>query len=190
MFSQLSINCEGGGEVRVAQTTFLELDCNKGEGMSRLRIHYKGKQEANVKPTLFERLQFLDEHPLLIQYTEPSETIYLSSRVNDKQKFISLLEEAARKHFNGWRTVYSYVNPGFTQRLDEFLDGGFGILMDAPKSFTDRVLSIAELAGVDLHIRSGTAPCSKMQLLLMDEHFVIAEDFTIERINTGEPAKR
>ncbi len=189
MFSQLSTNCEGG-EILVAQTTFVEIDCYEGEGSSRLRIHYKGKQEADVKPAHFEGLQILDEHPLLIQYIEPSETIYLSSRVEEKQKFISLLEDAAQRHFHGWRTVYSYVNPGFTRRLDELLNEGFGILMDAPKSFADQVLSIAELVGVELHTRSGLLPDKKMQLLLMNEHFVIAEGFTIERINTADPVIR
>src|SRR5688572_7675038 len=134
MFSQPSTICADGGEILVAQTTFVEIACHDGEVTSQLRIHYRGKQEANVKRARFERLEILEEHPLLFQYTELSESIYLSSRVEGKGKFIDLLEKAALKHFNGWRTLYSYVNPNFRRRLDEFLDEGFGILMDAPKS--------------------------------------------------------
>lgn len=74
--------------------------------------------------------------------------------------------------------------------LNEFLDEGFGILMEAPKSFADHVFSNAKSMGVDLHTRSGHVPDTKMRLLLMDEYFVIAEGFTIDRINTSEPVIR
>ncbi|MEK7856438.1 MAG: hypothetical protein AAB288_10130, partial [Acidobacteriota bacterium] len=154
-FSQQSKVCAGGGQILVAQSTFVEIECDGGERKSRLKIHYKGKQEANVKPAAFHGMEILDSHPLLFQYNEPSETIYLSSRVQEKRSFISLLEGSALKHFKGWRTLYSYVNPGFTERLEELLDEGFGILMDAPKSFADQVLSIAKSVGVDLHTRPG-----------------------------------
>ena len=183
MHSEVVAGCSSGGEILIAQTTFVEIVCNRNDGQSRFRIHYKGKREVNVKPGHFKSLQTTNDHPLLLQYLEPSETIYLSSRVHDKRQFTSLLEDAAREHFEGWRSLYAYINPEFTNRLDEFLDGGFGILMEAPISFSARVLSIAQSVGINLHSRPGKARVMRLQLLLMDEYFTIAESFRISRID-------
>lgn len=182
MLSELITNCANGGEIHVAQTTFVELVGNRKDGMSRFRIHYVGKREVNIKPGKFKTLHILEDHPLLLQYVETNETIYLGSKVKEKQKFISLLEDAAVEHFEGWRTLYSYVNPWFANRLEEFLDGGFGILIEAPRSFAQKVISIAKSVGVDLHTRPGNVSNRPLQLLLMDKYFTIAAGFRVDKL--------
>lgn len=189
MNSALQMRCGEGGEITVAQSTFVEIICGDQTAGGRFRVHYKHKQEVRLKPgARFESLEMCTDHPLLIEYQEPSDVVYLDSRVADRRRFISLLERAAAEHFGHWRTLYSYVNAAYSNRFEEFFDEGFGIMMDSPRSFTKRVLAIAQAEGVDLHIQPGAPKDKVPQLMLLGEFFVIADGFRVERCNDERSA--
>lgn len=184
MFSDLITKFENGakGKIVRAQTTYLEIELNESRSTQTFRVNYVGKLETRIKPeTIIADLRVLNEHPLLIQYHEPFEVIYLSASTDNPKEFIDALERAAVKHFDGWRDLYSYINSGFVNRLEELLRKGFGILMDARQSFCSVVHEIGESMGVKLHTRPGRQPTGEPKLLLMDRFFVVAEDFRLEQ---------
>jgi hypothetical protein len=174
---------EGGATAAIikTQTTYLDIVCSHPEDSlwgATYRIHFRGKRDFLLEKGIFTSFVLLDEHPLLLEYTEPHKDIYLSSRVPDKQKFISDLEDAARIKFEGWRSLARYVNP--QMRLSELLDKSYGLLMSTPISFAEMIMNVAEENNVELNVLSGMMAQGKPQVLLMDRYYVVADSFHAE----------
>jgi len=175
-------NSGATGEIVRTQTTYLDVVCSfppESSLSQKYRIHYRGKREFSLDKGDFISLQLLDNHPLLLEYTEPFIAVQLISSVSDKQLFREELEYEINQVFGGWRSVEEY---NFIP-LDKFLEESYGILIEAPKSFAEAVMRAAERSGVKLtmlerHEPKGIFP----RVLFLDERYIIADDFRVGRV--------
>lgn len=182
-------NSDARGEIVKTQTTYLEIVCLFAPEFAlfrKYRIHYCGKREFSIAKGEFTTLLLLDNHPLLLEYTEPFVPVQLISAVSDKQLFRKQLESEINQVFGGWRSVEEYN----FMPLDKFLEEDYGILMEAPKTFAEAVMKAAQRSGVKLALneryklderykQKGNSP----RVLFFDESYIIADDFRVEHLD-------
>jgi hypothetical protein len=165
------------------QTTFFDIECEQllaGNKRKFLRVHYDHKHEVNVQNRLFKSLSHETDHPLLLEYTEHIYPVQLVSEVKDKVCFLEQLSEAAADVFGIWRpaNAYCFIPP------QNFIERSYGILMEAPRSYVDAVISRAATCGVTLIAGKAQNPREpSAKVLLMDEMYVIADGFRVEQLD-------
>ena len=163
-----------GGTILRKQTTYIDLITES----KSFRIHFLGKREFKFIDDRFKTISVYSEHPLLLDYVEPMMPVHLASPVDDNAKFRGLLEEAAAKVFGKWRSVDRYLN----LPLEEFLKKSYGLLMIAPETFARLAAERAEELGVRLIVHDGQTDDGSPPALILDENFVIANEFRVERL--------
>jgi hypothetical protein len=170
------------GEIVTTQTTYLDLACScqpHSELPEKYRVHYRGKREFSVETGVFSTLQLFENHPLLIQYTEPMVAVQLVSSVPDKQLFRENVEIAIDRVFGRWRSIEEYQ----FMPLNTFLEESYGIFVEAPKSLAEALWQAGERSGVKLTMLERHKPKDIFpRVLLLDSWYVIADDFRIEPV--------
>lgn len=151
-----------------------------------------GVREHQAHLGVFGRLQFLDEHPLLLHHNTPKCAVHFDGRAADLNALTLELFEAYVGTFGPWRNLAAMpddFNPA--QPLTQLLAGGFGLLGVMPKPLAERMVKAltqhgvkatiseqADFATTDEHGRSRL-----LKLLRIDSGYVIALDFSVERMN-------
>ena len=172
------------GEILKTQTTYFDVRCSfQSEPIlpqENFRIHFRGKQDFSLGKGAFSSLQLFEKHPLLLKYSEPNVLVHLASLVNDRQKFRAELDLVANQFYGKWRLVEDFCSPP----SDWTLEKPYGVLMVAPLSYAEAVVEAAERSGVDLFVRNYSKPREEntLRVLVLDEWFVIADDFRVERV--------
>ena len=82
------------------QTTYVDVAINS----ETYRINYFGQREFLFGVDRFDSISVHTEHPLLMDYLEPSVPVHLASMVDDKARFRAVLEETSTKIFGRWRS--------------------------------------------------------------------------------------
>lgn len=177
-----TINRDSSGVITRKQTTYVDLVTDSGS----YRIHYHGKREFQFVDDSFSKVIVFTAHPLLLDYIEPMMPVHLVSHVEDKAKFRELLDEACEEVFSGWRSVDRYLN----MPLDEFLEKPYGLLMTAPGSFAKLVAERAEsFLDVRLIVHKGYMKDGHPKALVIDDNFVVADEFTAEVLHDENSVK-
>ncbi|MGB7070859.1 MAG: hypothetical protein WBD22_15310 [Pyrinomonadaceae bacterium] len=175
----------GAGKVVRTQTTFLEIiieaSINSFSAAVKFRIHYDRKHEFALRYREFSSIRLEGTHPLLLQYKEPLCGLQLISEVKDKRCFLDELKIATVDVFGGWRTAdeYCFMPP------EKFIEKSYGILMIAPKSYAESVISAGARCGVTLTADDDGCPRQpNAKVLLLNDMYVVADDFRIEDLDT------
>jgi hypothetical protein len=172
------------GHLLQRQTTRLDIECDSlGETAGQgYRIHLRGKRDIQLTSEWFRSFRLLEQHPLLLEYTDPGGTLYLASKIEDTGPLITEMRAATEDIFGGWRPLDYFLNPEVS--FEELLSKSYGSLLSGPKPLTDRVLKVAERHRLALTFhpssRSGTTAAPKV--LLMDRSFIIADRFDAEHL--------
>lgn len=172
------------GEILKTQTTFFDaLYYFQSELLSpqeKFRVHFRGKRNFSLGKGKFFSFQLFEKHPLLLRYAEPVVSVHIASLVSDRQKFRAELDLVANKFYGRWRSVEDFCSPP----SDWTLEKPYGILMGAPLSYAEAVVEAAKGIGVDLYIRNYHKSRDERmpRVLVLDEWFVIADDFKVERV--------
>lgn len=169
-----------GGVVLRKQTTYVDVAANS----ETFRINYRGKREFHLKKTCdrFENISIHSEHPLLMEYREPMVPVHLASQVEDQNSFRELLEAELNEMFGKWRSLERYLN----LPLEMFLEKSYGLLMTAPETFAQVAARRAEEIGVRLILHRGYTVSGQPFVLIMDNNYVIADEFRVESLQTVE----
>lgn len=169
------------GEILKTQTTYFDALCSfQSEPQVKFRVHFRGKRNFLLGRGRFFSFHLFEEHPLLLRYAEPIVSVHLASLVNDRQKFRKELDLIANKFYESWCSAEDFCSPP----SDWTLEKPYGILMEAPLSYAKAVVEAAEGIGVDLFIRNYHKLRNENMphVLVLDEWFVIADDFRVERV--------
>src|SRR6188508_3071458 len=97
-----------GNVVLRKQTTYV--DVAVAVERKSYRINYRGKREFQFVVDRFDTISVHAEHPLLMEYLEPSVPVHLASPVVDKERFRELLEDITNEAFGKWRPLERYLN--------------------------------------------------------------------------------
>ena len=180
--TELQNRVSGGavGHLTRVQTTFVEIVVEQ----IAYRIDFRGKREFDVKVGAFSSLGFLDKHPLLLDYTEPKATLYFSAAPVDAEAFLTDLQAANDAVFGDWRDLKRYLNPQMPPQT--LLRTNGGMLLSGPLPLVLRAQAIAEAHQMQTSVTRGKAMASPPQVLLLDRHYIIAEQFFLERLRRGQ----
>ena len=163
----------------------------KVEGLrerQRYIIRALGVREHKLSLGLFGRLLFTDDHPLLYHHNTPRAGVFFRGAVPNVTDVVLDLSQAHASTFGPWRPLADDIN--HAAPLVDLLASGGGLIGEMPKPAAERMLRVlahhgvehklVEDAGfetVDEHGRSRLA-----HLLLIDEGYVIALDFSVEQM--------
>ncbi len=163
------------GEMTRIQTTFIEIVVEQ----TLYRIDFRGKREFSAKAGAFSSLEILDQHPLLLDYTEPMAELYFTDAPYGPEALLVELQTAVDTAFEGWRDLKRYLNP--LMLPEALLRSQGGMLLRSPLSLVLQAQFVAEAQGMRTSVTTGKAPAVNPRLLLLHNHYVIAEQFTIQR---------
>jgi hypothetical protein len=172
------------GEILKTQTTYFDAVCySQSEShlsQDNFRVHFRSKRYFSLGRGKFFSFRLFEKHPLLLRYAEPLVSVHLASLVSDRQMFCEELDLVANKIYGSWRSVEDFCSPP----SDWTLEKPYGILMEAPLSYAEAVVEAAERIGVDLFIRNYHKKRDENmpRVFVLDDWFVIADDFRVERI--------
>jgi hypothetical protein len=158
-------------------------------------IRALGVREHRVSVGLFARLAFLDEHPLLYHQNTPHVAVHFDGEPSDIHELVLDISQAYVSTFGPWRHLIEMEDDlNRTQPLVNLLMASYGLLGTMPKPLAERMGKVlahhgmnpslsedANFETVDEHGRSKLA-----KLLLLDQSYVIALDFSVEQMGKGK----
>jgi len=178
--SDVPAEIAGRGTIVRRQTTYWEVRA----AQAMYRIHFRDKVEVAFATADYPRLELTAVHPLLVQYDEPSRSLYFSGMPFNSRAVAESLDRTIRDSTHAWRSLADYA--GNVDDVDRRLRGGHGLLMSAPGSICAVVARALDAAGVATSV-VGSAPArTGMRVLLLGRSYVIAGAFSFERRN-GRP---
>ena len=149
---------------------------------SRYIVRAVGVQEHRVSMGIFGQVQILDSHPLLYQYNAPPVGLFFRGQPESPQELLLDLIQAYSGVMQEWRHIPTYLN--MQQPLVELVRSGGGLLGEMPVPLADGLERVLQHHGLETHRvageQSGEQPT--MKLMLLDDAYVVAMDFTIEEL--------
>jgi hypothetical protein len=154
---------------------------------SRYIIRALGVREHRLSLGLFGRLAFLDDHPLLYAHNTPRAGLFFRGGVDNVAEVTLDISQAHASTFGPWRQLAQDINR--VQPLVDLLASGGGLLGEMPKPAAERMARVLQHHGVDHRLiedagfesvdEHGRSRLAK--LLLIDEAYVVALDFSVEQ---------
>ena len=165
-----------GGTIVRRQTTFWDLE---SRALDVFRAHIVGQVEFRFVEPAFEVAELVGDHPVLVDYREATDSLFISTPAQDPDAVLSELAALATGHFSGWRPLASYLNPDYPAR--KLLAEGSGMLLRGPRSFVVAATKLLANRGIRVdEPPRGQAPPGHTEALILGRNFVIARTFTFE----------
>ncbi|MES2465081.1 MAG: hypothetical protein V4671_31330 [Armatimonadota bacterium] len=168
------------GHITRIQTTFVEFAVEQ----AAYRVRFEGKREFATKTGVFESLEVLEKHPLLLDYTEPTGVLYFGAPPAYPEAFLTELRTASEAQFGEWRSLKRYLNPQMPPQT--LLQTNGGMLLQGPLSLMLRAQSLAETYQMQPDLTRGKVVTLPPQILFLGRHYIIADQFISERLMAGK----
>lgn len=163
-------------KIENSQSTFVIL---KNEE-NIFRFDLLDKREFYIKNGIQAELKYFEDHPLLIDYSENSITVFINSKPEKADEFITEIEKAVNEITLGWRNWKNYMNDGAFFKYETFLKNikdGNGKLIEAPFSIAQNVLKVCDKYKVSAKAINNQIHRKKYKLIMIDDNYIIAKDF-------------
>ncbi|MEO8393641.1 MAG: hypothetical protein ABI700_11685 [Chloroflexota bacterium] len=152
-------------------------------------IRVLGVREHRVNLGVFGSLAFIDDHPLLYHHNTPRVALYFNGKPDDVNELVLDISQTYVSTFGRWRHLVDMADDiNRTIPMVDLLSSGYGLLGTMPKPLAERMAKVlahhnltysltedTSFEATDDHGRSKLA-----KLLLIDESYFIAIDFSIE----------
>ena len=169
-----------------AQTTYLDMVVSTGA----FRVQYQDKVEGWVKPGVQGLLVQETDHPLLWDYNDPQETVYLSQPALDPARLVTELQLAVTTVTHGWRLLERYLSlrhklSAITLLAQNLADGSGLLLQAAPVTVAEVVRATCHQHGAITYTLppAPSAPTAlPMRVLFIGGCYVIARNFTVHAL--------
>ena len=154
-------------------------------------IRALGVREQRLSLGVFGRLQLLDEHPLLMHHNTPKVAVHFSGRPAHVEDLVLDISQAYVSTFGPWRHLIEQVEDlNRSAPLVELLQSGAGLLGVMPAPLAERMGRVLEHHGLtaslaveaDFERRDEHGRSRLAQVLLIDQSYVIALDFSVEEV--------
>jgi len=156
------------------QTTFWEF----ADATRHCCVHFTNKKEQRFVEGEFENVEIVSNHPVLDHYFYPWSSVFIAKPPNDPGLVLKELTDLVASEYQHWRHPFEYFNRQYDTLT--LLRAGFGLLLDAPKPFAEKVCRHLDSAGVEWSSLPSRPPQPPLQALIAGLSFVIAEGFRIE----------
>jgi hypothetical protein len=174
------VELAGPGTIVRHQTTYWEL---RATAAVLYRVHFRDKVEFAFAGPGYPAVEVASRHPLLVQYDEPSGSLYFSGAPVAPHRVAETLERALLDASEGWRGLTSYA--GSVDNVERLLRAGHGLLMSAPESICAAAAALLEGMGVSTSILGHAPAHLGKRVLLFGRSYVIASAFFFERRNSA-----
>jgi hypothetical protein len=154
-------------------------------------IRVLGVREHRVNLGVFGKLDFIDDHPLLYHHNTPKVAVYFDGKADDVYELVLDLSQTYVSTFGQWRHLVAMAED-FNRALPlvDLLQSGYGLLGTMPKPLAERVgkvlahhdlkYTLSEDSSFETEDEHGRSRLAK--LLLIDQSYFIALDFSVERM--------
>ena len=156
-------------------------------------IRVLGVREHRVNLGVFGRLTFIDDHPLLYHHNTPRVAVYFDGKPKDLYELVLDISQAYVSTFGQWRHLVDMADDiNRAKPMADLLSSGYGLLGTMPKPLAERMTKVLDHHGMkytlnedatfatqDEHGRSRLA-----KLLLIDQSYFVALDFSVEQMRT------
>jgi hypothetical protein len=160
------------------QSTFIVLNV-EGE---MLRFDFKKKVEFRLNIGTVGKLQYFQNHPLLIDYNENFVETFINSKPESPEKFIEEIKLAIDEKTLGWRSWKNYIVDGSLFKLENFIknvNDGNGRLLKAPFLISQSVIKVCEKHKVKTNSFGSNLKTEKYKLITIENDFIIAQEFKL-----------
>lgn len=165
----------GPGTIVRRQTTYWEV---RTASAAVYRIHFREKMEVGFTTAAYASAEIVSIHPLLVQYDEPSRSLYFSGTPFNPRIVAENLDRLIREASADWRNLSDYA--GGIDAVERRLRTGHGMLMGGPESVCGSVARALEAAGVGASVLGVAAPRPGNRVLLLGRNYVVATAFVFE----------
>ncbi|MBC6989876.1 hypothetical protein [Hymenobacter sp. BT491] len=177
--------------ITLTQTTYLHLQVDD----VAYRVDFLDKVEFRLKPGVRGVLAHHTRHPLLLDYSEPQATVYLTSRPQDPPALLRDLHRAVDSASHHWRELPRYLFGWSTANalasLEKNLTDGSGLVVErAPASIVRAVVGACDQHGAATYLwgtLEAPAPANPYSVLFIGSCYVVARNFQVRAVKkTGE----
>ena len=158
------------------QSTYLLLEYEQNV----FRFDLVNKKEFDLTKGERSKLEYFENHPLLIDYSENSVTTFINSKPENPDAFIKDLEKSINEITLGWRNWKNYVTEDNFFTFETFkknVSDGNGKLLHAPFSITENVLKVCDNHRVSAKTFGNELKRENFKLIIIGKSYVIAKDF-------------
>lgn len=171
----------------VVATTHLDETTGGLRDRGQYVIRALGVQEHRAEVGLFGKLGFLDEHPLLDQYNTAPVGVFFKGQPDNVNELLLDIMQAQSSVYGFWRDFPRYMN--IAQPLVDLLGSGGGMLGEMPQPLAERMAKVLDHHGLEHKLVMDETPdkdehgrSQLRKLLLIDDSYVIALDFSVEEL--------
>ena len=158
------------------QSTFIVLNI-EGEIS---RFDFIKKAEFRLNKGTIGKIEYFENHPLLIDYNENYLEIFINSKPNNTELFIKEMKLAIEEKTLGWRNWTDYFVEKHFFTFEHFLkniNDGSGKLLKAPYLITQNVREVCEKHNVKIKIFGNELKTENYKMIMIENDFVIASEF-------------
>jgi len=158
------------------QSTFLLLEFEQ----NLLRFDFINKKEFNLETGEQNKLQYFENHPLLIDYSENLITTFINSKPHNPEIFVKDFENAINEVTLGWRSWKNYVTEDNFFTFETFkknIAEGSGKLLYAPFSITQNIIGVCKKHNVAITIFDNELKRENFKLIVIGKSYLIAKEF-------------
>lgn len=167
------------GAVEHRQSTYWDL---RFQEAGLWRVHFKGKKESWFdEPGTFEALSICSSHPLLADYQDPWDCVYLSGPIICSIDLVERLKAAVVEETDGWRSANRYLNDCVD--LYDLMEGGYGMLFRAPRRIGRRLARVLFEADARFTNLPYGAKSEDSLALILGRSYVVASGFQYESLS-------
>ena len=166
-------------QVMVTSTKF-DAESNGLREINHYVIRCIGVREHQISVGMFNSIRFLDTHPLLHQYNEDAVGVMFRGKVDNPNELILDIFQAYASTFGAWRHIPDYLN--MAEPLIDLVSSGGGLLGQMPMSLATRMKKVLEHHKLETNLVEAKQDTPPVKVLLMDESYVVAMDFTVEEL--------
>lgn len=155
-------------------------------------IRALGVREHKLSLGLFGTVQFTEDHPLLYHHNAPRVGVFFRGGVPNVYEVALDISQAHASTFGPWRHLADDLNRA--RPLVDLLALGGGLLGEMPQPAAERMARVLQHHNVEYKLiedtefkttdEHGRSRLSK--LLLIDESYVIALDFSVEQMGAHQ----
>lgn len=164
----------GAGTIIHRQTTYLDLRAWTGR---TCRVHFRDKVEFAFRELDYPSVVLVDNHPLLMDYTQPSCVLYIAGERSERSGVVAQIAQAIHDATQGWRALADYTHHA---HADSLVRDGYGLFMNGPRHICEVVAGVLEAADLRCSILGRATETSENRVLLLGESYVIAREFAFE----------
>ena len=168
----------GPGFIARRQTTFCDLALDDG---GRFRVHFIDKREFHLKTERFSTVRLVDQHPLLVDYTDQWVKLSFRGVPTDPDRTVADIEAAVADASHGWRSARLYLNTCIAPI--HLLRSGAGVIWIGPDKYGEKVRALLEACGLSVQRFELSRTPKSCRVALFGGSYVVARDFRLDPID-------